>query len=174
MLLKQNRLHWLSQNYHSEDAAICYFQTASQQRGMKRAESQREQRLSFIQWKQEPLTEERVLFATVFQVQIKLSPCTSSSLISVSCLPFDRFNASSEKGARDICFSLSIHLNIILIEYWVYLQEKGPITIFPQIAFFSLINSIQLTLKQDQDRLHMFTFGTQFKMEPVNACQFLL
>lgn len=34
-----------SANYHSEDAAICYFQSASQQRGMKRAESQREHRL---------------------------------------------------------------------------------------------------------------------------------
>lgn len=40
--LNKTHLHGFS-NYHSEDAAICCFQSASQQRGMKRAGSQAEQ-----------------------------------------------------------------------------------------------------------------------------------
>lgn len=78
---KQNCLHGFA-NYHSEDAAICYFQSASQQRGMKRAESQREQRLSFIQGKQEPLTGVRLCVCvclSVHPLQIKQSSCISSS-----------------------------------------------------------------------------------------------
>lgn len=110
MLLKQNRLHWLAQNYHSEDAAICYFQSASQQRGMKRAESQREQRLSFIRWKRQPLTEERVLFATSTDKTISLYIFVAY----ISQLPVV-FNTFSEKDATDVCFSLSTHLNIIFV-----------------------------------------------------------
>ena len=110
---KQNRLHGFA-NYHSEDAAICYFQSASQQRGMKRAESQREQKLSFIQWKQEPLTEDSVcvyvcvcvcmcvcvyvcvcVCVCVCPLEIKLSSCTSSSFISVCCQSLSHFSTWS-------------------------------------------------------------------------------
>lgn len=141
MLLKQNRLHWLAQNYHSEDAANCYFQSASQQRGMKRAESQREQRLSFIRWKQQPLTEERVLFATstdktislyIFVAYISQLPGIQSFLIT-----------SVKKMQQTFVFHYRLIWILFLLELWLCLQFSSDCRLF----------------KQDWDRLHMFTFG---------------
>lgn len=87
--LKQNNFHCFA-HYHSEDAAICFFQSASQQRGMKRAGSQRELRLPFIQGKKEPLQRMGCWCVPVcvlmWPLKIKQSPCTSS----VCCFVFER------------------------------------------------------------------------------------